>query len=161
MSAESVYRLAAFRSTIEVMLLDGVLTREEKRLIIRLSSCLNLDSHQPAEIYQAIMDNVETEEGDILTAEEQHEIYKTVFEVAIINASLSKDEFRVMAHLREIFSIDDEEHNLVERELRDMVKERFEDPNVVEKTLNTLRDSVRVVTTLFDNVRKKNNGETR
>ncbi len=160
-SAESVYRLAAFRSTIEVMLLDGVLTREEKRLIIRLSSCLNLDSHQPAEIYQAIMDNVETEEGDILTAEEQHEIYKTVFEVAIINASLSKDEFRVMAHLREIFSIDDEEHNLVERELRDMVKERFEDPNVVEKTLNTLRDSVRVVTTLFDNVRKKNNGETR
>tara|TARA_Y100000816_G_C25661425_1_gene351103 strand:- start:66 stop:497 length:432 start_codon:yes stop_codon:yes gene_type:complete len=143
------------------MLLDGVLTREEKRLIIRLSSCLNLDSHQPAEIYQAIMDNVETEEGDILTAEEQHEIYKTVFEVAIINASLSKDEFRVMAHLREIFSIDDEEHNLVERELRDMVKERFEDPNVVEKTLNTLRDSVRVVTTLFDNVRKKNNGETR
>ena len=160
-SAELVYRLAAFRSTIEVMLLDGVLTREEKRLIIRLSSCLNLDSHQPAEIYQAIMDNVETEEGDILTAEEQHEIYKTVFEVAIINASLSKDEFRVMAHLREIFSIDDEEHNLVERELRDMVKERFEDPNVVEKTLNTLRDSVRVVTTLFDNVRKKNNGETR
>ena len=143
------------------MLLDGVLTREEKRLIIRLSSCLNLDSHQPAEVYQAIMDNVETEEGDILTPEEQHEVYKTVFEVAIINASLSKDEFRVMAHLREIFSIDDEEHNLVERELRDMVKERFEDPNVVEKTLNTLRDSVRVVTTLFDNVRKKNNGETR
>jgi|TARA_Y200000002_G_scaffold61362_2_gene46610 hypothetical protein len=143
------------------MLLDGVLTREEKRLIIRLSSCLNLDSHQPAEVYQAIMDNVETEDGDILTAEEQHEVYKTVFEVAIINASLSKDEFRVMAHLREIFSIDDEEHNLVERELRDMVKERFEDPNVVEKTLNTLRDSVRVVTTLFDNVRKKNNGETR
>ena len=107
------------------------------------------------------MDNVETEEGDILTPEEQHEVYKTVFEVAIINASLSKDEFRVMAHLREIFSIDDEEHNLVERELRDMVKERFEDPNVVEKTLNTLRDSVRVVTTLFDNVRKRNNGETR
>ena len=156
-----MHRLAAFRSTIEVMLLDGVLTREEKRLIIRLSSCLNLDSHQPAEVYQAIMDNAETEDGDILTAEEQHEVYKTVFEVAIINASLSKDEFRVMAHLREIFSIDDEEHNLVERELRDMVKERFEDPNVVEKTLNTLRDSVRVVTTLFDNVRKKNNGETR
>ena len=160
-SAESVHRLAAFRSTIEVMLLDGVLTREEKRLIIRLSSILNLEPHQPAEIYQAIIDDVQTEDGDVLSAEEQHDVYKTVFEVAIINASLSKDEFRVMAHLREIFAIDDEEHNLVERELRDMVKERFEDPNMVEKTLNTLRDSVRVVTTLFDNVRKKNNGETR
>ena len=161
MSAESVHRLAAFRSTIEVMLLDGVLTREEKRLIIRLSSCLKLEPHQPAEVYQAIIDGIETEDGDVLSAEEQHEVYKTVFEVAIINASLSKDEFRVMAHLRNLFAIDEAEHNLVENELRDMVKERFEDPNMVEKTLNTLRDSVRVVTTLFDNVRKKNNGETR
>ena len=160
-SAKSVHRLAAFRSTIEVMLLDGVLTREEKRLIIRLSSILKLEPHQPAEIYQAIIDNKKTEDGDELTPQEQHDIYKTVFEVAIINASLSKDEFRVMAHLRDIFAIDDEEHDLVERELKDMVKERFEDPNVVEKTLTTLRDSVRVVTTLFDNVRKKNNGETR
>ena len=141
------------------MLADGILTREEKRLIIRLSSCLNLESHQPAEIYQAIIDDKETDKGDKLTEEEQREVYKTIFEIAIINASLSKDEFRVMAHLRDIFSIDDKEHQLVEDELREMVRERFEDPNVVEKTLNTLRDSVRLVTTLFDNVRKKNHGE--
>ena len=141
------------------MLADGILTREEKRLIIRLSSCLNLESHQPAEIYQAIIDDKETDKGEKLTEEEQREVYKTIFEIAIINASLSKDEFRVMAHLRDIFSIDDDEHQLVEDELREMVRERFEDPNVVEKTLNTLRDSVRLVTTLFDNVRKKNHGE--
>ena len=159
MSDSNVHRLAAFRSTIEVMLADGILTREEKRLIIRLSSCLNLESHQPAEIYQAIIDDKETDKGDKLTEEEQREVYKTIFEIAIINASLSKDEFRVMAHLRDIFSIDDKEHQLVEDELREMVRERFEDPNVVEKTLNTLRDSVRLVTTLFDNVRKKNHGE--
>ncbi|MBT3652265.1 MAG: hypothetical protein HN541_03030 [Euryarchaeota archaeon] len=159
MSDSNIHRLAAFRSTVEVMLTDGVLTREEKRLIIRLSSCLSLESHQPAEIYQAIIDGKKTENGDRLTEEEQREVYKTIFEIAIINASLSKDEFRVMAHLRSIFSIDEEEHQLVEDELRDMVKERFEDPNVVEKTLNTLRDSVRLVTALFDNVRKKNHGE--
>ena len=111
-------------------------------------------------IYQAIIDGKETEKGDRLTEDEQREVYKTIFEIAIINASLSKDEFRVMAHLRDIFSIDDEEHQIVEDELRDMVKERFEDPNVVEKTLSTLRDSVRLVTTLFDNVRKKNHGES-
>jgi hypothetical protein len=34
--------LDVFRSTIEVMLVDGVLTREEKRLIIKLASALNL-----------------------------------------------------------------------------------------------------------------------
>ena len=159
-SDSNIHRLAAFRSTVEVMLVDGVLTREEKRLIIRLSSCLSLESHQPAEIYQAIIDGKKTEKGDRLTEDEQREVYKTIFEIAIINASLSKDEFRVMAHLRDIFSIDDEEHQIVEDELRDMVKERFEDPNVVEKTLSTLRDSVRLVTTLFDNVRKKNHGES-
>ena len=54
----------AFRSTIEVMLLDGILTREEKRLIIRLSSCLDLEPHQPAEIYQAIIDGNDTEDGE-------------------------------------------------------------------------------------------------
>ena len=159
-SDSNIHRLATFRSTVEVMLTDGVLTREEKRLIIRLSSCLNLESHQPAEIYQAIIDGKKTEKGDRLTEDEQREVYKTIFEIAIINASLSKDEFRVMAHLRDIFSIDDQEHQLVEDEFSDMVKERFEDPNVVEKTLSTLRDSVRLVTTLFDNVRKKNHGES-
>jgi DNA-directed RNA polymerase subunit F len=106
------------------------------------------------------MDGKKTEDGDKLSESEQREVYKTIFEIAIINASLSKDEFRVMAHLRNIFSIDDDEHQQVEDELRDMVKQRFEDPNVVEKTLSTLRDSVRLVTTLFDNVRKKNHGES-
>ena len=31
-SDSNIHRLAAFRSTVEVMLVDGVLTREEKRL---------------------------------------------------------------------------------------------------------------------------------
>ena len=74
MSDSNIHRPSAFRSTIEVMLADGVLTREEKRLIIRLSSCLNLESHQPAEIYQAIIDGKETEKGDKLTEDEQREV---------------------------------------------------------------------------------------
>ena len=62
---------------------------------------------------------------ETLTAEEQHEVYKTVFEVAIINASLSKMNSGYGPFARS-FAIDDDEHNLVESELRDMVKERFE-----------------------------------
>ena len=38
---------------------------------------------------------------------------------------------------------------------RDMVKEKFEDPNVMEKMLATLRDSVGLVGDIFDTVRKK------
>jgi hypothetical protein len=54
-----------------------------------------------------------------------------------------------------VFDIDEEEHALIETELREIVKEKFEDPNVIDKMLLTLRDSVGLVGDLFDNVRKK------
>jgi hypothetical protein len=78
-----------------------------------------------------------------------------VFEVAIVNASLSRDEFRVLAHLRSVFDIDENEHLSIETELREIVKEKFEDPNVIDKMLLTLRDSVGLVGDIFETVRKK------
>ncbi|MDA8673646.1 hypothetical protein N9L65_03770 [Candidatus Poseidoniales archaeon] len=147
--------LDVFRSTIEVMLVDGVLTREEKRLIIKLASALNLTPEQPAEIYEAIRTKTETPSGDTITEATARKIYTKVFEVAIVNASLSRDEFRVLAHLRSVFDIDEEEHAMIETELREIVKEKFEDPNVIDKMLLTLRDSVGLVGDIFETVRKK------
>ncbi len=147
--------LDVFRSTIEVMLTDGVLTREEKRLIIKLASALNLTAEQPADIYEAIRTKTETPPGDPITETTARKIYTKVFEVAIVNASLSRDEFRVLAHLRSVFDIDEEEHASIETELRDIVKEKFEDPNVIDKMLLTLRDSVGLVGDIFETVRKK------
>ena len=54
MSSDGLGTLEVFRSTVEVMLVDGVLTREEKRLIIKLASALRLRSDEPAYIYEAI-----------------------------------------------------------------------------------------------------------
>ena len=68
---------------------------------------------------------------------------------------MSRDEFRVLAHLRDLFEIDDDEHEKIEAQLREIVKEKFEDPNVIDKMLGTLRDSVNLVGDLFDVVRKK------
>jgi len=144
-----------FRSTVEVMLGDGRLTREEKRLTIKLASALGLTEHQPAEIYRAIQNSEESEPGELVTIEEAREVYTKVFEVAIVNASLSRDEFRVLAHLRSVFEIDDNEHEAIETNLREIVKEKFEDPSVVDKMLHTLRDSVGLVGDIFDTVRKK------
>lgn len=137
------------------MLTDGVLTREEKRLIIKLASALNLTAEQPAEIYEAIRTKTETPPGDAITEVTARKIYTKVFEVAIVNASLSRDEFRVLAHLRTVFDIDEEEHASIETELREIVKEKFEDPNVIDKMLLTLRDSVGLVGDIFETVRKK------
>jgi arginyl-tRNA--protein-N-Asp/Glu arginylyltransferase len=147
--------LDVFRSTVEVMLFDGVLTREEKRLIIKLASVLNLASDEPAYIYEAIQSNSETRPGTTIFEQDMRQIYTKVFEVAIVNASLSKDEFRVLAHLRSQFNIDDNVHADIEHELREMVKEKYDDKAVIDTLMDTLRDSVGLVGDLFDSFRKK------
>ena len=155
MSGENVGALTVFRTTIEVMLRDGILTREEKRLIIKLANALGLSPDEPAEIYAAIREQRETEAVREVTPNEQRLVYTRVFEVAIVNASLSKDEFAVLAHLRDQFNIDDEKHTRIEANLRDMIRQRTEDENVVDKLLGTLKDSVSLVGSLFDSVRTK------
>ncbi len=155
MSGDSVGALDVFRTTIEVMLHDGVLTREEKRLIIKLANALGLSADEPTEIYSAIKEGNVTPPGRDVTPNEQRLVYERVFEVAIVNASLSKDEFAVLAHLTQEFDIDDEDHAQIEANLRDMIRQKTEDENVVNKLLGTLKDSVSLVGSLFDSVRTK------
>jgi len=154
-SGENVGALTVFRTTTEVMLRDGVLTREEKRLIIKLANALGLSPEEPAEIYSAIREKRDSETGREVAPNEQRLVYTRVFEVAIVNASLSKDEFAVLAHLRDQFNINDEDHSRIEADLRDMIRQKTEDENVVEKLLGTLKDSVSLVGSLFDSVRTK------
>lgn len=156
-SSDELGTLDVFRSTVEVMLADGVLTREEKRLIIKLASVLNLAEDEPAYIYESIQSKTDSRSGDRVSSDDMRSIYTKVFEVAIVNASLSKDEFRVLAHLRSQFDIDDKLHAEIEHELREMVKEKYEDKAVIDTLMDTLRDSVGLVGDLFDTFRKKSN----
>ena len=157
MTGENVGALTVFRTTVEVMLRDGVLTREEKRLIIKLANSLGLSPEEPAEIYSAIREGRESESGRNVSPNEQRLVYTRVFEVAIVNASLSKDEFAVLANLRAQFNIDDDDHARIEADLRDMIRQKTEDENVVDILLGTLKDSVSLVGSLFDGVRTKGN----
>ena len=157
MTGENVGALTVFRTTVEVMLRDGVLTREEKRLIIKLANALGLSPEEPAEIYSAIREGRDSESGREVTPNEQRLVYTRVFEVAIVNASLSKDEFAVLANLRAQFNIDDDDHARIEADLRDMIRQKTEDENVVDILLGTLKDSVSLVGSLFDGVRTKSN----
>ena len=157
MTGEDVGALTVFRTTVEVMLRDGVLTRVEKRLIIKLANSLGLSPEEPAEIYSAIREGRECESGRDVSPNEQRLFYTRVFEVAIVNASLSKDEFAVLANLRAQFNIDDDDHARIEADLRDMIRQKTEDENVVDILLGTLKDSVSLVGSLFDGVRTKSN----
>ena len=157
MTGENVGALTVFRTTVEVMLRDGVLTREEKRLIIKLANALGLSPEEPAEIYSAIREGRDSGSGREVSPNEQRLVYTRVFEVAIVNASLSKDEFAVLANLRAQFNIDDDDHARIEADLRDMIRQKTEDENVVDILLGTLKDSVSLVGSLFDGVRTKSN----
>jgi len=154
-SSHELGTLDVFRSTVEVMLTDGVLTREEKRLIIKLASALKLAPEEPAYIYEAIQSGTESDSGTTCSTEEMRVIYTKVFEVAIVNASLSRDEFRVLANLRTQFNIDDALHKEIEQELREMMKEKYEDKAMVDTLMDTLKDSVGLVGDLFDTFRKR------
>lgn len=155
MGGDNVGALQVFRSTVEVMLEDGILTREEKRLIIKLANTLGLEAEEPGQIYSAIKKDSKTGRGRGVTPNEQRLVYTRVFEVAIVNASLSRDEFRVLAHLRKQFNIDDSDHSRIESDLRELIRQKTDDENVIDKLLGTLKDSVSLVGRLFDSVRTK------
>ena len=154
MAGSEVNTLEVFKGTVEVMLIDGILTREEKRLIIKLASLLDLDSKEPAKAYQAITEKTTVEGGKNINRKKQLIVYENLYEVALLNESLSQDEWRVIRFVKNLFDISDEEDKVVLANIKRSVEEKFEE-GVVDKMLHALKDSVTIVGGLFDSVRTK------
>ena len=147
--------IEVFKTTVQVMLDDGVLTREEKRLVIKLSSALGLTENEPGLVYKSIREGTELPSGREISESEAREIFMKIFEVALVNASLSLDEFRVLDHLRETFGIDEADFNNIKSELEGIIKEKYDDPNVLEKVYEILKDGVNSINDRIDNLTKK------
>ncbi len=147
--------IEVFKTTVQVMLDDGVLTREEKRLVIKLSSALGLTENEPGLVYKSIREGTELPSGREISENEAREIFMKIFEVALVNASLSLDEFRVLDHLRETFGIDEADFNNIKSELEGIIKEKYDDPNVLEKVYEILKDGVNSINDRIDNLTKK------
>ena len=138
-------RLDLFRSTIEVMLADGVLTREEKRLAIRLATALELEEEQPAQAYAAVENGAALPEGRPIDHDEQRQAYSKVVAVALLNASLSRDEFRVLEHLQDVMSITPEEHERFLHQAGEIARLRLRDPKAIERVRETITDLSTIV----------------
>ena len=147
--------IEVFKTTVQVMLEDGVLTREEKRLVIKLSSALGLTENEPGLVYKSIREGTELPSGREISEGEAREIFMKIFEVALVNASLSLDEFRVLDHLRETFGINEADFNNIKSELEGIIKEKYDDPNVLEKVYEILKDGVNSINDRIDNLTKK------
>ena len=154
MAESEVNTLEVFKGTVEVMLIDGILTREEKRLVIKLASLLELESEEPTIAYQAITENASVKGGKNINRRKQLVVYESLYEVALLNESLSQDEWRVIRFIKNLFDISDEEDEVALANIKRSVEEKFEE-GVVDKVLHALKDSVTIVGGLFDSVRTK------
>ena len=154
MAEEEVRTLEVFKGTVEVMLDDDFLSLDEKRLIIKLANQLELEPDEPAKVYKAIREGEEVTGGKVMNKAQCIRVFTRIYEVAMINESVSTDEEKVLAHLQSHLKIGKEDFEQVKKALRKIIMERYDD-NVVGVMLDTLSDSVTLVGKLFDNIRTK------
>ncbi len=149
---DAITDISTFQGVVSIVLKDGQITREEKRLVIKLASLLNLDEDVPKRVYDAIIAGEKLGGGDEIGRTKCLEVYAGMFQTAYLNASISEDEYLVVAYLRYHFDITDDENELVmndiHAEMEDHVeKNRFQ---VVEKGFDQAKD---IVDGLFNRIR--------
>lgn len=155
---EPVHCREVYAAVIEVLLRDGVLTREEQRLATKLAILLFKDQEQlksePGIIYSAVIEDEVIDGGRVIGKRERVKIYREMFETAFVNASLTHDEMAVIAVLRSVLEISESEHD----EAIDMVKGSLEasvEPKLVEKVRGDLTTVIDLVGGMFDSIRLK------
>ena len=146
---DAITDISTFQGVVSIVLKDGQITREEKRLVIKLASLLNLDTDAPKRVYDAIVAGEKLEGGEEIGKTKCLEVYAGMFQTAYLNASISEDEYLVVAYLRHLFDITDEENELVMNDIRAELEEHVK-KNVVEKGFEQAKD---VVDGLFDRIR--------
>ena len=136
--------ISAFQGVVSIVLRDGEITREEKRLVIKLASLLGLEEDAPKQVYDAIVAGEKMQGGRVLKKDEKLRVYSGMFQTAYLNASISEDEYFVVAYLRLMFEITDDENDAVINAIHDELEEHVEKNvfQVVEKGLDQAKDVV-------------------
>ena len=144
--------ISTFQGVVSIVLKDGEITREEKRLVIKLASLLSLDENVPKRVYEAIVAGEKLAGGNEINNEDRLKVYAGMFQTAYLNASISEDEYLVVAYLRYLFDISDEENELVMNGIHDALEEHVEKNvfQVVEKGFEQAKD---IVDGLFNRIR--------
>ena len=131
--------LNVFSAVIRVVLGDGVLTQEEKRLIIAIGRELELDDGDPLKVYEAVIRGEEIDGGREMTRKERVDLYRKSWLTVHFNEDESDDEAAVMKCLREELHFSKDEADAIIEPLRNK-----------QKTVDT-----NVSSTLIDKIKKK------
>lgn len=150
--ADAPTDISTFQGVVTLVLRDGEITREEKRLVIKLAGLLELDEEAPKRIYDAVISGEALEVGRTLEKAERMRVYAELFKTAFLNASISEDEYLVVAYLRHLFDITDAEHDKIVVGMQQSLEEHVEKGvfDVVEKGFDQALDKVEGI---FDRIR--------
>ena len=119
--------LKVFSAVIRVVLSDGVLTQEEKRLIIAIGRELELDDGDPLKVYKAVLNGDEINGGRNMTRKERVDLYRKSWMTVHFNEDESDDEAAVMKCLREELHFSKDEANTIIEPLREKPEEEEEE----------------------------------
>ena len=127
--------LKVFSAVIKVVLSDGVLTQEEKRLIIAIGRELELDDGDPLNVYNAVLKGEEIDGGREMTRKERVDLYRKSWMTVHFNEDESEDEAAVMKCLREELHFSKDEAKAIIEPLREKQNEleEVESKTLVEK----------------------------
>jgi len=147
-----------YAAVTQILLSDGILTREEQRLATQLAILLFKSGEelksQPGEIYKLVLDGEVVDGGRVIGRNERIQIYRDMFEGAFMNASLSNDEMAVIAMLRSCLKITDEEHERAIELVKASLEESVE-PKLLEKVRGELTSVIDKVGGMFDSILTK------
>jgi len=150
-----VGRVGVFKGAVGLALRDGLLTNGEKRMLVKLAHALRLDEDEPKAVYDAVISGKEISQGEELALEETRRVYEQMLEAFLLHTDRSEAEVILVAYLRHVFGIDDDEH----REIAESLDENLE--QVVHRTVTEdirmrLDDSLERIGSIFDEFIVKN-----
>ena len=132
--------LKVFSAIIRVVLSDGILTQEEKRLIITIGRELELDDGDPLKVYEAVKHGEEIVGGREMTRKERVDLYRKSWMTVHFNEDESDDEAAVMKCLREELHFSKDEADSIIEPMREKQEQIEEMPSTfVDKIKKKIR----------------------
>ncbi len=121
--------LEVFAGVVKVVLLDGQLTQEEKRLLISIARGLDLDDGEPKMVYESVMKKEPVIGGQSISSRQSKALYRSAIEVAFSNFDLSTDEKMLFTYLEDVFDFNvqhrEKECTTVRKELELQLREEL------------------------------------
>jgi len=135
------------------MLNDGLLSSDEKKMIIKLASIMGIEGKEPLKIFEAVINNKTVEDEEHLVPKQQLELYQNMILSIIQDEKMSDDEISVIRYIAQILKITEIEHNqCMQRLKKDM---DISTPNIKRlDILSSLAELGRFTTNLFNPQRR-------